>query len=397
MIFTCSFKGGRPFWAGALAVIGAGVLVTGCSAVGSAAPTTAKSASRPWAVSTATVLVLGLRFVTQINAATQTADRHDAVQRSEVDSGNGLEQGVAFAKTPRGLTAYVVVSGGVMPIDLDNHTIGKFISIGTTQINAIAASPDGATVYVASGAHNPDDPGEITPVDTRVNGVGQPITVGMEPDTIAFAPNGKTAYVADDDNFEVTPINVATGRARRPVRADMGGTTASIVFTPDGKTAYVGAAGGQITPIDVSTGVAGTRIPGSFLSMAIAPDGKTLYVLGAGRKVTPVNTTTNSPGTPLTANAANSGGELVTSPDGKTLYVLNEYGDLTVISTVANTVGKRINTSPDDYPRTMAITADVKTVYITSRVGVSTFDTASQTIGKPIMLSGPAGEVAIAP
>jgi DNA-binding beta-propeller fold protein YncE len=282
----------RLGWIAAAAV--AALLAAGCGG----------ASQRTSAASAATVLVLGFQSVTQINAVTQASDRPYAVQPSEGDSGNGLEQGVAFAKTPRGLTAYVVVNGGVVPIDLDTHTVGKLISIGTTQINAIAASPDGATVYVASGAHNPDDPGEITPVDTRVNGVGQPITVSMQPDSMAFAPNGKTAYVADDDNSEVTPINVATGRARRPIPAQMGGTTASIVFTPDGKTAYVGAVGGQITPIDVSKGVAGTPISGSYLSMAITPDGKTLYVLGAGRKVTPVNTITNTPGTPLTAKAA---------------------------------------------------------------------------------------------
>jgi DNA-binding beta-propeller fold protein YncE len=64
---------------------------------------------------------------------------------------------------------------------------------------------------------------------------------------------------------------------------------------------------------------------------------------------------------------------------------------------VANTVGKPINTSPVDYPRTMAITPDGKTLYITGRDGLIPFDTASQTVGKPIMRSGPAGAVAIAP
>jgi len=375
----------------ALALVVAGIAVASRSAGGSGSTATPKSASAVPGTpsdSAATVLVLGSRSVTQINGVTQTVVRSYAVQPSDGSSGDGEDQGVAFAMTSHGLTAYVVVNGGVVPIDLATHTVGELISIGTSQINAIAASPDGMTVYVASGEHNPDDPGEVTPIDTQVNQARQPITVGMEPDSIAFAPDGKTAYVADNDNFDVVPINVTTGIAGQPIRVQAGGgTTASIVFTPDGKTAYVGTVGGQVAPIDVSEGVAEAPLPGSYSAMAITPDGKTLYVLGAGNEVTPVNTATNTLGPRLTIKAANDGDELLMSPDGKSLYLLNESGVLTVISTETGTVGKPISMSSGGYPRSVAITPDGKTLYITEHKDLVPFNTESQAVGKPIKLS----------
>lgn len=370
----------------ALALVATGVVV-GARSGSTGTPKSTSLAPGAPSSSAATVLVLGSRSVTQINGATQAVVRSYAVQPSNGDSGDGEDQGVAFAMTSHGLTAYVVVNGGVVPINVATHTVGQLISTGTSQINAIAASPDGATVYVASGEENPDDPGEITPIDTQVNQAGQPITVGMAPDSIAFTPDGKTAYVADSDNSAIVPINVATGTAGQPITVQAGGTTAFIVFTPDGKTAYVGAVGGQVTPIDVANGVAGAVLPGTCSAMAITPDGKTLYILGAGNVVTPVNTATNTPGAPLTIKAANDADELLMSPDGKSLYILSGTGLLTVISTQTNTAGQPISTSSGDYPRSVAITPDGKTLYITEHKDLVPFSTGSQAVGKPIELS----------
>jgi DNA-binding beta-propeller fold protein YncE len=377
----------------ALVLVVTGIAVASRSAGGSgstAKPESASPVSGMPSDPAATVLVLGSRSVTQINGVTQTVVRSYAVQPSDGSSGDGVNQGVAFAMTSRGLTAYVVVDGGVVPIDLATHTVGELISIGTSQINAIAASPDGVTVYVASGEHNPDDQGEVTPIDTQANQAGQPITVGMAPDSIAFAPDGKTAYVADNDGSDVVPINVTTGTAGQPISipAQAGGGTTSIVFTADGKTAYVGAIGGQVVPINVSEGVAEAPLAGSYFGMAITPDGKTLYVLGAGNEVMPVNTATNILGAPLTITAGNGDGdEVLMSPDGKSLYLLNMSGVLTVIGTETGTVGKPISTSSGGYPRSMTITPDGRTLYITEHKDLIPFNTESQAVGKPIKLS----------
>jgi hypothetical protein len=76
--------------------------------------------------------------------------------RTMIVVGAAVALALVAAGIAHGLTAYVVVNGGVVPIDLATHTVGELIPIGTSPINAVAASPDGATVYVASGEHAED-------------------------------------------------------------------------------------------------------------------------------------------------------------------------------------------------------------------------------------------------
>jgi DNA-binding beta-propeller fold protein YncE len=374
----------------ALALVAGGVVLatrstggsrsTGSSRSASSAPVTPSNAG-------ATVLVVGSRSVIQINGATGTVRKSYAVHPTN-SSSNGLNQGAALAMTAHGLTAYVIVDGGVVPVNLATHRVGDPIAMDSGSINAIAASPDGKTVYVASGEQSEGAVGTITPINTRVNQAGQPITVGMLPDSIAFAPDGKTALVADNDNQEVVPIDVTTGTAGSPIRVLMGGNNATaIVFTPDGKTAYVGVAAEQVTPINVATDTAEKPLPGTYSGMAITPDGKTLYVLGAGHEVTPFNTATNTAGAPLTIKAANDADEMLMSPDGSSLYILNGAGVLTIISTATNTVGQPIHTSSGDYPRSVAITPDGATLYISEHRDLIPFNTQSRAVGQPIKLS----------
>ena len=39
----------------------------------------------------------------------------------------------------------------------------------------------------------------MTPIATATNTAGPPIPIGRYPDAIAITPDGKTAYVANDD------------------------------------------------------------------------------------------------------------------------------------------------------------------------------------------------------
>ena len=71
----------------------------------------------------------------------------------------------------------------------------------------------------------------------------------------------ETAYVVSFGAGTVTPIDVATGRAGTPIQVEI--TARAMAITPDGKTAYVvneDVGGGTVTPIDLATGRAGTPI-----------------------------------------------------------------------------------------------------------------------------------------
>ncbi len=363
-----------------------GLLASGCSTGGTAAPVASRARA-----ATATVLVLGDQTVTQVNAVTRATGKPYHVQPLIHGSPGGGRQIVAFAQTPRGLTAYVIANGGVVPINLTTRSVGQVISLGT-QGNVIAASPDGTTVYVTTGSTGAD--GTVIPIDTRVNGVGQPIPVGEDPQAITFSPDGKTAYVGDDGDNTVTPISLPDETAGQPIQ--LPGTPdeiGEIVFTPDGKTAYV-ATGGQVTPIDVLRGIAGSPIPAIGINLVITPDGKTLYA-GSPGSVTPIDTATNTPGAPIAA----SGGGLLMSPDGKALYSLDGSGKLTVIDTATNAASSpgRIGESDQSSIRDIAITPDGKTVFMTGLRDVIPFDTASRTIGQPIRLTDFASNVAVTP
>jgi DNA-binding beta-propeller fold protein YncE len=338
----------------------------------------------------AEVLVLGSEL-TLINAATHAVEKQLPIQTSNSASGETGGTQMAFARTSRGLIAYVVSGGGVVAVDVSAGTAAKPIKV-IGGAAAIAASPDGTTVYVANWVFHPPSSrsGYVTPIDTATNTAGHPIPVGATADQVAFAPNGKTAYVVSSMDNTVTPINVATGRPGPPI--SVGTRPGAIVFTADSKTAYI-ASPGTITPIDVATGTAETAIPVGG-ALAITPDGKTLYAL-SGDSVTPIDTATNILSTPVSLSSTHRTWlELLMAPNGKTLYAMDQQGDLTPVDIQTNTVEPTANAG---YAIDMAITPDGKTIYLTDPVDnlVTPYDTATRTMGKQIDLAGSNPDVSV--
>ena len=83
-------------------------------------------------------------------------------------------------------------------------------------------------------------------IDLATNKLGKPVKiVSGEPVAIAFAPDGKTAYVASYASGMVTPIAIATNTAGTPINMARNHcqrvrrATLGIAITPDGTTAYV--------------------------------------------------------------------------------------------------------------------------------------------------------------
>ena len=111
------------------------------------------------------------------------------------------------------------ISGLVTPISIATNRPGKPVRFGRHKVfpMAIAATPDGKTVYVASVAV-PGRPGTVTPVATATNRAGRPIRVGVDPIAMAVSPDGATCYVLNLVSDTVTPIATATNRAGRPIR-----------------------------------------------------------------------------------------------------------------------------------------------------------------------------------
>jgi DNA-binding beta-propeller fold protein YncE len=349
-----------------------------------------------------------------------------------------------MAVTPDGKTVYVTTGPTVTPISTATNTAGKPIHVSGGDTGGIAITPDGKTAYVTT------DTGTVTPIKTATNTPGTPIHVGGGPGSggqIVITPDGKTAYVTTATG--VTPISTATNIPGTPIHVpgagNLGGSIGKIVITPDGKTAYVLDTGGTVTPINTATNTPGTPIhtwcPAtqsrsgcqtimvSAGYIAVTPDGKTVYVATetgcqvAGYRdckvwVAAISTATNKflgfvppglspPGINVPVGASNNLGQIAITPDGKTAYITTG-STVTPINTATNTLGKPIHVGPGRIPTTpglrggdssyIAITPDGKTAYVATGAGVTPINTATNTPGKPIHVSGaPWAVTAIAP
>ena len=226
----------------------------------------------------------------------------------------------ATARTATVTTAYVASydSGTITPIDAATDTAGTPIQRHRPAL-ALAATPDGNTLYVASIDNRPA-PAQyyVTPINTATGKPGTPIPNAWGP--LAMSPDGKTLYAIGDDGLRghqhghehrqgqdpahrerpchhhlpgrpegirrpasrpfssqgsVTGINLVTGRLVRTICRR--GSGAALAVTPDSSTVY--AAGDGISPSPRPRMTAGTPIRaagGGFAAMQVSADGKTL-------------------------------------------------------------------------------------------------------------------------
>ncbi len=297
----------------------------------------------------------------------------------------------AGAATPA-WTAYVSNFGSttVTPIDTATATSGAPIAAGS-QSGSIAITPNGKTAYVV----NQND--AVTPINTLTNTAGVPIPVGSSPEGIAIAPNGKTAYVTNTFSNTVTPINIPANTTQPSIPA--GAEPTGIAITPNGETAYVVDLGtSSVIPIDLADGVEGTAIPvgNDPENLAISPDGATVYVVNVlSNNVTPIDVATNIAGTPITVGT--HAGDIAITPNGATAYVTAVgSGNVTPIDLATNTPGTPIAVAGGADGITMG--PDGKTAYVSSfNSFVTPLDTATNTPGTPITAGSQTAGIVVAP
>ena len=142
----------------------------------------------------------------------------------------------------------------------------------------MAVSPDGKLAYVTNEESN-----TVTPIEVASGKAEAEINVGSGPYGVAFSPDGKTAYVTNAGGGTVTPIEVATGKTEHEIT--VGGTPIEVSFTPDGKTAYVtDSESGAVAPIEVATGNVGQdiKLGASRFGPFILPPSAPTIVTGPG-------------------------------------------------------------------------------------------------------------------
>lgn len=232
---------------------------------------------------------------------------------------------------------------------------------------AASGAPKDQTAFVVNSASN-----SVTPVDLSTRHAGKPIPVGHDPQAIAITPDGSAAYVVNSRSGTVTPINTVTRRAGAPIRA--GSDPQGIAITPNGKTALVTNSGSDsVTPVDLATGIAGPpiKVGRQPQAIAITPDGRTAYVLDWGSaSVTPISLQSGRM-RPGRRGAGRAGRPIrvgsypfaiSVAPDGRTAYVAS-YGSDTVtpIDVATGRAGRPVDAG--QAPDALAVTPDSSAVY----------------------------------
>jgi YVTN family beta-propeller protein len=140
---------------------------------------------------------------------------------------------------------------------------------------ALAASADGETLFVACALANRVQVFAVAP-----GKVTRSIAVPAAPLGLALSQDGSRLYVTCAAPVStVCVVNVATGQVEKRIPA--GHTAMAPVLSPDGKTLYVcNRFNNDVSVIDLAAGVERRRIPVSRepVAAAITPDGRLLVV-----------------------------------------------------------------------------------------------------------------------
>lgn len=227
----------------------------------------------------------------------------------------------------------------------------------------------------------------VASFETSTNGViGSPITVGSSPIWVAFAPDGKRAYVANQGSGTVSVIDTAKDTVMATVATGAGAT--GVGLTPDGSRAYVGnVAAGTVSVIDTETNsVIKTIAVGTGpLAAIVTPDGGRVYVTDfLGGRVFVIDSATNTVAGPSIAVGVLPTA-IVFTPDGRRGYVVNQGSNtVSVLDPATNTVVKTLNVGQQ--PGLAVVSPDGSRAYVVNEVSnsYSVIDTATDTVGATV-------------
>jgi DNA-binding beta-propeller fold protein YncE len=160
----------------------------------------------------------------------------------------------AGAEQPYGFLSAVALPGGRL---LWTASIPGQVAVG------LVVAPRLGRAYVLAGP-----PFSLTPVSLSTGAVGRPIRVGSTAWSVALAPDGTTAYVANagtgiadlpgPDGSTITPVDLRTGRADPPI--SVGDGPCGMAFAGD-DTAYVSLPlAGRLTQVSLAARRAGPGV-----------------------------------------------------------------------------------------------------------------------------------------
>jgi 6-phosphogluconolactonase len=298
--------------------------------------------------------------------------------------------------------------------DKGRNEISQFSSLGSGALRsltpktvasgsfpyAIAVTPQGNRAYAIDEGSNSHPVNEISqytinPATGKLSPQSpRTVTTAGGPIAIAFTPDGKNAYVANNTGNVISQYSIspATGKLtpKSPRTVASPGGPNSIKVAPDGNYAYVTNANVGTTGADtisafrispatgaLSSGPVSTLATGhNPQAVAIAPDGKSAYVTNtmddtiSQYSINPASGKL-TPKTPATVAAGRGPHDIAVTPKGKNLYVINVRDD-TIAQYAINPRTGALSARPVStagtvlHPEAIAIAPDGKNVYVTS-------------------------------
>ena len=276
---------------------------------------------------------------------------------------------------------------------------------------SVAIAPDGSRAYVT--LEDPDGHafrGALAIVDTGTNTLTTTVKLG-HPGGVALSPDGSRAYVPNFDKSlgqgVLSVIDTGAAKLLDTIAVSgRGGNPQGVAVTLDGRHVYVPTeqeadapeGQGKVSVIDVDTKAVATTIPiDPFPSgAAIRPDGRFVYVLATESGPEVIDTTTHELTIPIDTRMETG---IAFTPDGKLAYGADSgTTDISVVDLATNRV-IQVLLGPD-LPTGIAIAPDGRHVYVTQRQPpeISVVETGSVVV-KPhsVTWSGGADGIAIMP
>lgn len=233
-------------------------------------------------------------------------------------------------------------NGFIDVVDLEAQTVEKSkISVGENP-NSAGYNPNGTQIFVTNRSDN-----TVSVINPKTDKVIDTITVGSGPHGVGFNQNGSKAYVSNSyDEGSISVIDTRTLNVSKTITD----VQAPIAIVTIGEKIYVSERIGRVSIIDSTTDKVVDRIAvdGNLYGMSASPKGDMLYVSDIEyQKVHAVNIVEQTVvSIPVISNASAT----EVSPDGTRLYVAHPINNVvSVIDTADYHVVSTIEVGSDPY------------------------------------------------
>ena len=210
------------------------------------------------------------------------------------------------------------------PVEAAFTPDSRYAYVSNYSMYGVGMGPEGNDSCTPESARAAGDTNSyVYRIDTRTLKIDQVIEVGLVPKFLAVTPNDKYLLVANWCSWNLSVVDVASGRQIAVL--PMGPYPRGIAISPDSSTAYVAIMGSDvIQKIDLDNLTLGTSfyVGSNPRHVVIDPTGKYLYVsLNAPGEVVKVDVGTEQ--VIATRQTGDQCRSLAISTDGTALYVVN--------------------------------------------------------------------------